>query len=70
MHKSFGIVNSLRRKFAGSRWLASTSAFRWRSEELAQLVVETGNTKVTGKYLVEGYFAPSQLKAAIDRTRK
>jgi hypothetical protein len=39
-------------------------------EELANLVVETGNAKVAGKYLVEGYFAPSQLQAVIDRPRK
>ena len=39
-------------------------------EKLATLVVETKNAKVGGKYLVEGYFAPSQLQAAIDRTRK
>jgi hypothetical protein len=39
-------------------------------EKLATVVVETENAKVAGKYLVDGYFAPSQLKAAIDRTRK
>lgn len=39
-------------------------------DELAQLAVETGNAKVAGKYLAEGYFAPSQLEAAIARTHK
>jgi hypothetical protein len=34
------------------------------SEQLAELAVESGNTKVAGKYLAEGYFAPSQLEAA------
>jgi hypothetical protein len=34
------------------------------SEDLAQLAVESGNAKVAGKWLVEGYFAPSQLQTA------
>lgn len=34
------------------------------SEDLAQLAVESGNAKVSGKWLVEGYFAPSQLQTA------
>jgi hypothetical protein len=34
------------------------------SERLAQLAVEAGNAKVAGKWLAEGYFAPSQLKKA------
>ena len=34
------------------------------SEELAELAVESGNAKVAGKWLVEGYFAPSQLQTA------
>jgi len=34
------------------------------SEHLAQLAVEAGNVKVAAKWLVGGYFAPSQLEQA------
>jgi hypothetical protein len=36
-------------------------------QELAELDVESRNPKIAGKYLAEGYFAPSQLKAAVDK---
>lgn len=33
-------------------------------ENLAKLAVEAGNAKIAGKWLADGYFAPSQLEAA------
>ena len=34
------------------------------SEKLARLAVETGDPKIASKLIVDGYVAPSQLKAA------
>jgi hypothetical protein len=38
-------------------------------DKLAEVVIETGNAKVGGKLLVDGYIAPSQLDAAEARLR-
>jgi len=39
-------------------------------DTLAQVLVESGNPKLAGKYLAEGYLAPSQLEAAMARSHR
>jgi hypothetical protein len=39
-------------------------------EKLAQLAVETGNTKVAAKWVVNGYIAPSQLETAASQYKQ
>lgn len=36
-------------------------------DHLAELAVESGNAKVAGKWLAEGFFTPEQLQAAYDK---
>jgi hypothetical protein len=70
VHHSASYTTGFARGHAAGSVETRQKDFSECGEELAKLVVETGDSKVAGKWMAEGYILPSQLEAAASQHKQ